>query len=71
MFYDDVRTAANPDEALMEFLQSTYEAGREPRELGPRRLERSRSGQRLPGSTGQNCQFVESCESLELEPHPN
>jgi len=27
MFYDDVRTAPNPDEALMEFLQSTYEAG--------------------------------------------
>lgn len=27
MYYDDVRNAANPDEALMEFLQSTYEAG--------------------------------------------
>ena len=27
MYYDDVRTAANPDEALMEFLQSTYDAG--------------------------------------------
>ena len=27
MYYDDVRTAANPDEALMQFLQSTYEAG--------------------------------------------
>ncbi|HEU4769034.1 MAG TPA: DUF5996 family protein [Pyrinomonadaceae bacterium] len=27
MYYDDVRTAENPDEALMEFLQSTYEAG--------------------------------------------
>ena len=27
MFYDDVRTAINPDAALMEFLQSTYEAG--------------------------------------------
>ena len=27
MYYDDVRTAANPDEALMAFLQSTYEAG--------------------------------------------
>jgi hypothetical protein len=27
MYYDDVRTAANPDEALMDFLQSTYEAG--------------------------------------------
>jgi Family of unknown function (DUF5996) len=27
MLYDDVRTATNPDAALMEFLQSTYEAG--------------------------------------------
>jgi hypothetical protein len=27
MFYDDVRTAEDPDGALMEFLQSTYEAG--------------------------------------------
>ena len=27
MYYDDVRTASNPEEALMEFLQSTYEAG--------------------------------------------
>jgi hypothetical protein len=27
MYYDDVRNAPNPDEALMEFLQSTYEAG--------------------------------------------
>ena len=27
MYYDDVRSAPNPDEALMEFLQSTYEAG--------------------------------------------
>lgn len=27
MYYDDVRTAPNPDETLMEFLQSTYEAG--------------------------------------------
>ena len=27
MYYDDVRTAPNPDEALMDFLQSTYEAG--------------------------------------------
>jgi hypothetical protein len=27
MYYDDVRTAPNPDEALMEFLESTYEAG--------------------------------------------
>ena len=25
--YDDVRAAASPDDALLEFLQSTYEAG--------------------------------------------
>jgi hypothetical protein len=25
--YDDVRKAASPDEALLEFMQSTYEAG--------------------------------------------
>ncbi len=27
LLYDDVRRAASPDQALMEFLQSTYEAG--------------------------------------------
>ena len=27
LMYDDVRNAAAPDAALMEFLQSTYEAG--------------------------------------------
>ena len=27
LMYDDVRTAADPDAALMEFMQSTYEAG--------------------------------------------
>ena len=27
MYYDDVRNAPDPDEALREFLQSTYEAG--------------------------------------------
>jgi len=27
LLYDDVRTTANPEETLMEFLQSTYEAG--------------------------------------------
>jgi hypothetical protein len=27
LLYDDVRTATNPDKALMEFLESTYEAG--------------------------------------------
>ena len=27
LLYDDVRTAPDPDAALMDFLQSTYEAG--------------------------------------------
>ena len=27
LFYDDVRNADSPDETLMEFLQSTYDAG--------------------------------------------
>ena len=27
LFYDDVRTAPDPDDALMDFLESTYEAG--------------------------------------------
>jgi Family of unknown function (DUF5996) len=27
LLYDDVRTSANPVETLMDFLQSTYEAG--------------------------------------------
>ena len=27
LFYDDVRTAPNPDAALMDFMQTTYEAG--------------------------------------------
>ena len=27
LYYDDVRNASDPDETLMEFLQSTYEAG--------------------------------------------
>jgi hypothetical protein len=27
MMYDDVRTAASPHDALLEFLQTTYEAG--------------------------------------------
>ena len=26
LLYDDVRKAASPDEALLDFLQSTYEA---------------------------------------------
>jgi hypothetical protein len=27
LLYDDVRTAADPESFLMDFLQSTYEAG--------------------------------------------
>jgi hypothetical protein len=27
LHYDDVRNAASPEESLMQFLQSTYEAG--------------------------------------------
>jgi hypothetical protein len=27
LLYDDVRTSAQPEAALMEFMQSTYEAG--------------------------------------------
>jgi uncharacterized protein DUF5996 len=27
LYYDDVRNAANPEDSLMDFLQSTYEAG--------------------------------------------
>jgi hypothetical protein len=27
LMYDDVRKASSPDEALLEFMQSTYEAG--------------------------------------------
>jgi hypothetical protein len=27
LMYDEVRLSANPEQALMEFLQSTYEAG--------------------------------------------
>jgi Family of unknown function (DUF5996) len=41
MYYDDVRTAANPDEALMEFLQSTYEAGANLAKWDRAALERS------------------------------
>ncbi|HKE58771.1 MAG TPA: DUF5996 family protein [Pyrinomonadaceae bacterium] len=40
LFYDDVRGAANPDEALMEFLDSTYEAGAKLAEWDRAELER-------------------------------
>ena len=35
--YDAVRTADDPDKALLEFLQSTYEAAADRSEMGPRR----------------------------------
>ena len=35
--YDAVRTAADPDRALLDFLQSTYEAAADIREMGSRR----------------------------------
>jgi hypothetical protein len=41
MYYDDVRTAANPDEELMDFLQSTYEAGANLAKWDRASLERS------------------------------
>ena len=41
MLYDDVRTATNPDAALMEFLQSTYEAGANLAEWDRAALERA------------------------------
>jgi hypothetical protein len=41
MLYDDVRTATNPDAALMEFLQSTYEAGASLAEWDRAALERA------------------------------
>ncbi len=40
MLYDDVRTADNPDAALLEFCQSTYEAGAEPAGWNRAELER-------------------------------
>lgn len=40
LMYDDVRTAPSPRETLMEFLQSTYEAGAELGKWDRRELER-------------------------------
>ena len=34
LMYDDVRNGASPREALLEFLQSTYEAAARPGEVG-------------------------------------
>jgi hypothetical protein len=40
LLYDDVRNAPNPDQALLEFLQSTYEAGAELAKWDRKSLER-------------------------------
>lgn len=40
LYYDDVRKAASPEEALSEFLQSTYEAGAELAQWDRAALER-------------------------------
>jgi hypothetical protein len=42
LLYDDVRNAANPDQALMDFLQSTYEAGANLANWDRASLERSK-----------------------------
>jgi hypothetical protein len=41
LFYDDVRNAENPDATLMEFLQSSYEAGADLAKWPRHELERS------------------------------
>jgi hypothetical protein len=41
--YDDVRKAVSPESALMEFLQSTYEAGANLAKWDRAALERSAS----------------------------
>jgi hypothetical protein len=41
LLYDEVRNAANPEETLMEFLQSTYEAGADLAKWDRAALERS------------------------------
>ena len=44
LLYDDVRTAADPDDALMEFMQSTYEAGANLANWPRAELERALTG---------------------------
>ena len=41
LMYDDVRTAASPREALLEFLQSTYEAAANLAKWDRKELERA------------------------------
>ncbi len=45
LMYDDVRAAASPEEALIEFLQSTYEAGANLAKWDRTALERTRVAQ--------------------------
>lgn len=45
LLYDDVRQAASPDAALMDFLQSTYEAGANLANWDRAALERATNGQ--------------------------
>jgi hypothetical protein len=44
LLYDDVRQAASPDAALMDFLQSTYEAGANLSNWDRAALERATDG---------------------------
>ena len=41
LMYDDVRKAESPEEALLEFLESTYDAGARLAGWGPRRASGS------------------------------
>ena len=40
LMYDDMRNAASPEESLLDFLQSTYEAGADLGNWDRRALER-------------------------------
>jgi hypothetical protein len=44
LLYDDVRLSASPDDTLLEFLQSTYEAGANAAKWDRSSLERTRKG---------------------------
>ena len=37
LMYDDIRAAASPSDTLLDFCQSTYEAGADRRQMGPRK----------------------------------
>ena len=53
--YEAVRTAADPDAALLAFLDSTYEAAADLGQLGPRRarMRARRAGRAAPGLDGE------------------